>query len=398
MNTVKVSVIIPIYNTAMYLRQCLDSVIAQTLKDIEIICVDDGSTDECPQILKEYEAKDSRIRLLWQENQYAGTARNYGMTVATGKYFAFWDSDDFFHPKALELMYKQCEKDNADMCICSANHYFDDIQKTLPSKGYLNKKYIPKQIPFSSKDIPDYILNFATAHPWNKLFRREFVEHMGLTFHGTPNGNDIFFVINCIARAKNITIIDKPLIYYRVNQPRSQFGAVNKTPLNPINNWIRTRECLIANNAYPKHSFDNKVLGTLIYFLHNMRSWDAFRTTFLYIQQEVLPQMEITLQEEGYYYNASYSVYLEHMLSDSPEEFMVFFAHTTYKQLTEKRGRYQTLVQKNKKLTATVTKYKKLSAERQKELMQIKSSKSYRFFCVLTAIPRKIKSLFSHKH
>ena len=90
MNTVKVSVIIPIYNTAQYLRQCLDSIIGQTLQEIEIICVDDGSTDECPQILAEYAARDPRIKLLHQENKYAGTARNYGMTIATGKYFVFW--------------------------------------------------------------------------------------------------------------------------------------------------------------------------------------------------------------------------------------------------------------------------------------------------------------------
>lgn len=397
MNTIKVSVIIPIYNTSKYLRQCLDSVIAQTLKEIEIICVDDGSTDECPEILKEYAAKDSRIKLLRQENQFAGTARNYGMTIATGKYFAFWDSDDFFRPKALELMYNQCEKHNADVCICSASHFFDDIQKTLPSTGYLNKKYMPKQLPFSRKDIPDYILNFATAHPWNKLFRREFIEKMGLTFHGTPNGNDIFFVINSIARAERITIVNKPLICYRVNQPRSQFGAVNKTPLNPINNWLLTRECLIANNAYPKRSFDNKIIGTLIYFLHNMRSWDAFKTTFLYIQNEVLPLMEVTIQEEGYYYNASNAVCLEHMLADSPEEFLVFFAHTTYKQLTEKNGRYQTLNQKNKKQAASLTESRAQVAKLQNELDTIKASRSYRFAQMITAIPRKIRKIFSGK-
>lgn len=398
MNTVKVSVIIPIYNTAMYLRQCLDSVIAQTLKDIEIICVDDGSTDECPQILKEYEAKDSRIRLLWQENQYAGTARNYGMTVATGKYFAFWDSDDFFHPKALELMYKQCEKDNADMCICSANHYFDDIQKAFPNSGYLRKKYIPSKRPFSSEDIPDHILNFATAHPWNKLFRKSFIEELGLSFHSTPNGNDIFFVINCLARANRITIVNKPLVYYRVNQPRSQFGAVNKTPLTPIHNWLLTRECLIQHNAYPKQSFDNKILGTLLYFLHNMRGWEAFRTTFLYIKEEVLPQMEISLQPEGYYYNEANVQYLEHLLTDTPEDFLVFFSHATYKQFNEKSGRYQILSQKCKKQAAALRAKQAQLDALQMELSSIKDSRSYRFACALTAIPRKFKSLFLHKH
>ena len=97
--TPKVSVIIPVYNVEDYLRQCLDSVINQTLKDIEIICVDDGSTDKSLEILHEYEKKDSRITVLTQKNQYAGVARNVGMSVATGKYFVFLDSDDFFEPE-----------------------------------------------------------------------------------------------------------------------------------------------------------------------------------------------------------------------------------------------------------------------------------------------------------
>ena len=95
MKTAKISVIIPIYNTAQYLRQCLDSVIHQSLKDIEIICVDDGSTDNSLQILQEYAKKDKRIIILQQENQGAGVARNYGMKVATAEYLSFLDSDDF---------------------------------------------------------------------------------------------------------------------------------------------------------------------------------------------------------------------------------------------------------------------------------------------------------------
>lgn len=425
MNDIKVSVIIPIYNTSKYIRQCLDTIIAQSLKEIEIICVDDGSTDDTPDILREYAAKDSRIKLLWQENQFAGTARNYGMTVATGKYFAFWDSDDFFEPNALELMYNQCEKDNADICICSASQFFEDIQKKYPSNSYLKKKYIPKKIPFSRKDIPDHILNFATAHPWNKLFKREFVERMKLTFHGTPNGNDIFFVINCIARADRITIVNKPLICYRVNQPRNQYGAVNKAPFNPIKNWLLTRECLIENGAYPKRSFDNKIIETLIYMLHNMRSWEAFHNTFCYIQTEVLPQMEVTMQDEGYYFHPAYPTYLEHMLNDSPEEFIVFFAHITYKNLSEKNGRFQTLAKKCKKKASALEKlredhhaqtdellqakkkYKKkaraLTKERAKnadlqlQLQTIQASHSYRFARMISSILQRIRKLFGHQ-
>ena len=94
----KVSVIIPVYNVEPYLKQCMDSVVGQTLKDIEIICVDDGSTDGSLDILKEYATEDSRIQIIEQKNAGAGAARNNGMRHATGKYLSFLDSDDFFEP------------------------------------------------------------------------------------------------------------------------------------------------------------------------------------------------------------------------------------------------------------------------------------------------------------
>ena len=110
----KVSVIIPVYNTEQYLRECLDSVVNQTLKDIEIICVDDGSTDNSLAILREYKAKDSRIIVLTQENQFAGVARNHGMEAACGQYYAFMDADDCFLPDAIEKMFNLCEQYELD--------------------------------------------------------------------------------------------------------------------------------------------------------------------------------------------------------------------------------------------------------------------------------------------
>lgn len=111
---VKVSVIIPVYNVEPYLKQCMDSVVGQTLKDIEIICVDDGSTDGSLDILREYAAEDNRIQIIEQKNAGAGAARNNGMRHATGKYLSFLDSDDFFEPRMLEKAYDLAEKDQAD--------------------------------------------------------------------------------------------------------------------------------------------------------------------------------------------------------------------------------------------------------------------------------------------
>ena len=102
----KVSVIIPIYNVETYLPQCLDSIINQTLKEIEIICVDDGSTDKSLDILKEYAKKDKRVAIITQKNLHAGVARNAGLSQAKGEYISFLDSDDFCEPEMFEKMYQ----------------------------------------------------------------------------------------------------------------------------------------------------------------------------------------------------------------------------------------------------------------------------------------------------
>lgn len=113
-----VSVIIPVCNGEKYLRQCLDSVLGQTLKNFEMICVDDGSTDSSPGILESYAQRYACIKVLHQENMFAGAARNHGMRHACGKYLAFIDCDDFAEPDYLEKLTDLCEKYQTDIGLC----------------------------------------------------------------------------------------------------------------------------------------------------------------------------------------------------------------------------------------------------------------------------------------
>ena len=114
----KVSVIVPVYNVAEYLGQCLDTILLQTLQDIEVICVDDGSTDNSLNILNTYAMFDERLKVIHQENAGAGPARNRGIKEATGDFLIFLDGDDFFHPEMLEKMVVKAEEDNSDVVIC----------------------------------------------------------------------------------------------------------------------------------------------------------------------------------------------------------------------------------------------------------------------------------------
>lgn len=129
-NKIKVSVIVPVYNVEKYLKEAMDCIINQTLKEIEIICVDDGSTDSSLDILNKYADKDNRIIILEQENQGAGVARNTGLDIARGEYLSFLDPDDFFELTLLEEFYEKAISCDADIVVCGLNTY-DETKKFL---------------------------------------------------------------------------------------------------------------------------------------------------------------------------------------------------------------------------------------------------------------------------
>ena len=216
MNQPLVSVIIPVYNVEKYLRQCLDSVINQTLKDIEIICVDDGSTDNSLKILQEYKEKDNRITILTQQNQYAGVARNNGLKIATGKYLSFLDSDDFFELNMLEEMYNRAENDQSDVVVCEYTVY-DNQTKRLRWDVEIEPRFDKFSV-FSFKDMPDLLCGVCNPNAWTKLFKRDLFINNNLQFDNTICFNDFTCVITALAIADKISLIRKSFIKYRINQ------------------------------------------------------------------------------------------------------------------------------------------------------------------------------------
>ena len=210
----KVSVIIPVYNVENYLRECLDSVVNQTLKEIEIICVDDGSTDKSLDTLLEYAKKDNRITVLKQENLHAGVARNAGLAVARGEYLSFLDSDDFFELNMLEEMYKKAKEDTSDIVVCNANVYAEG--NLTPLKWIVNERYI-KDSTFScsSKENASHIFQAFVAFPWNKIFSRELIDNHKLYFSSSQHHNDTSFVMGSIVIANRISYITENYINYR---------------------------------------------------------------------------------------------------------------------------------------------------------------------------------------
>lgn len=206
----KISIVMPLFNDESYLRNTLDSLVKQTLKEFEVIIVDDCSTDHSFEIANEYAVKDRRFQLIKQkENKGGGAARNTGMKYAKGDYLLFLDSDDFFFEDLLEKSYERIEKTGADIC-CFNCTYADGKTPKLN----FNKQFIPKADVFSHKDIPTKIFEVFNSVPWNKLYRRSFVISTGIKWSETFCSNDVFFVNSLMVLADKITAIDDVLVKY----------------------------------------------------------------------------------------------------------------------------------------------------------------------------------------
>ena len=214
----RVSVVLPIFNVEKYLRRSLDALLCQTLRDIEIICVDDGSTDGTSAILAEYAERDARVQVIRQENAGAGVARNTGLDCARGEYLFFCDPDDSCDPKMLQDMYGKAVETSADIVVAGKTIVNADTGETVKVQP-LSKDVLRRPQPFSPHDVADRVFSMAKAVPWDKLFRRCFVEEQGLRFQATRRSNDVFFVDMALASATRISAL--PQCYYRYSLRRT---------------------------------------------------------------------------------------------------------------------------------------------------------------------------------
>lgn len=211
----KVSVIIPVYNVEKYLPQCLESVIKQTLPEIEIICVDDGSTDRSLEILNKYAKKDKRIKVLTQTNKSAGAARNAGIAAAQGEFLSFLDSDDFFELTMLEEMYHKAVTDDSDIVVCGYTKYDQAAGKDVTQR-HLDEAVL-RNSPIRPEEYSDKLFFHCFPNPWSKLIRHKLFTKYHLRFEELKKCNDLTCIYMALATARAISFIDRLFIHYRFN-------------------------------------------------------------------------------------------------------------------------------------------------------------------------------------
>lgn len=203
---VKVSIIVPVYNTAKYLSMCIESLINQTLKDIEIILINDGSTDESESIIKKY--KDKRIKYIFKKNEGIGKTRNLGIEKTNGEYLAFIDSDDYIEPNFCEVMYNKAIKDECDIVICD---YYKDINERLEEVKFASFKDT------NLKENPE-IINLINLGPCNKIYKKDLFKNQKNRFVENLKYEDAPFVCRLLLSAKKIGKIDECLAHYVIHE------------------------------------------------------------------------------------------------------------------------------------------------------------------------------------
>ncbi len=219
----KVSVLVPVFNTSKYLPECLDSLMAQTLGDIEFICLNDGSTDESLAILREYMQRDSRFRIIDKENSGYGSTMNIGLAYARADYVGILESDDYADPQMFEKLLDLAQRRDCDLVKCNYYEHNDDGDvEQRPFDGFpYNVAFDPRKRPWILCILPII---------WAALYRKSMIVENGIRFNETPGASfqDTSFVFQCWTTARRVALVSDALIHYRVDNTNSSVKSASK--------------------------------------------------------------------------------------------------------------------------------------------------------------------------
>ena len=223
MSTPKVSILVPVYNVERFLPQCLDALCGQTLRDIEIVCINDGATDGSPAILHEYAARDARVRVIDKENTGYGASLNLGISQARGEYIGIIEPDDFPDKRMFKKLLKVAERTHADVVKCNYFNYFEGSDHLVE-----NFAGLPYRRAFDPVDYPQVVCSIPSI--WTGLYRKTFLEREGISLRETPGAafQDAGFSLKVWFAARTCALVKKPLLHYRMDNPGSSSKTTDK--------------------------------------------------------------------------------------------------------------------------------------------------------------------------
>lgn len=323
---IKISVVMAVYNGEKYVRQALDTIINQSLKEIEIICVDDGSIDGTWKILNEYKEKDGRIRILrhTEKTDGAAAARNMGMDVAVGEYLSFLDADDFFELDMLEKAYVKAKADNSDVVLFDGYAYDEVSKRNYKVNWILNHNNLPDKDCFKPTECRNTLFRISMGAAWTAIFKRRMVTDNNLKFESIHHTDDQVFVYLSYCCANHISVLDERLVHYRKNIDGSQS---NNASLHPESGYMAPmvlKEKLEEKNLYNIYRDALAVLALEDAYWHLCRIADIniFNILFEILKSRVFSELG-TLNLTEKMVGADLIKWRDSVIQNQPEEYLL---------------------------------------------------------------------------
>lgn len=275
-----ISIVMPVYNAEAYLRTTLDSLVNQTYKNIEILCINDGSFDRSVDILDEYAKKDSRIHVYTKENTGAADSRNYGLKLAKGEYIMFLDADDIFNYQLLEKLYNKISITQSDVCFCN-------YTATLNGRPQWTSQTPPLEDVFKAFDVAKSIFQATHPVPWNKMFRLDFIKRNHIEFINISSSNDISFSYISLIKASKITHINESLILYNTSNQASITNSKNEKIKNVFIAYDEIYSRIRDEFDTYCESFYSSLCGTLHYYISKCAEYRKETYSYKFMQDMI---------------------------------------------------------------------------------------------------------------
>lgn len=281
-----VSIIIPVFNSASYLEGCIVSALSQTLADIEIICVDNGSTDDSRTIIEHFARGDSRVKFIEERRPGVSCARNAGLLAARGEFIAFLDSDDWVNPELAEKAVSSACRENADLVIYSLDECYHSPKVSFPWPPCPLEECYSHAFSVRSLAIPAPFL--VTPNVWRILFRADFVRALGISFdEGLRSSEDLVFVYQALFSADRIVLLRDVLYHYRKDNPlsltRGDRGAAGIRALRTLYSWFSED---VRSQVWFHRQFVNLVADTFQYQFWSASTADEYCSLYRAYQEE----------------------------------------------------------------------------------------------------------------
>lgn len=295
-----VSLIIPAHNTAEYISECLDSVLAQTFPDFECIVIDDGSTDTTADIVKKYVEKDKRLRLIEQKHAGASAARNRGLKEATGQYITFIDADDFYAKDTLKKLFNKATETGADIVYYNFARFYDSNEDNW-KKNHID---LDQSKVYTKQSLSKNIFNIFPIITCNKLIKHEILSKNKIYFDTKYSRNeDVDFSIRATLAAKTYAYVDYLGYFYRINNPDSETATNYRHPTQLLKILINLNQSIKFKHTTLKQSFDNYAIDQIIGSINLQDSHpDVQREVFDFAASKVIPKLGLSGVNRSYLY------------------------------------------------------------------------------------------------